>query len=66
MPLRERLAGLCLRLAVIFIVASVLLCLPTPDNGDVLYWKNGLVAFLTVVAIGKTLFDTFFFDRFNP
>ncbi len=62
MHLRQRIALLCTRLAFILIGTVLLLMLPEPASGQVLYFKNALVAFISVILIGKTLFDTFFYN----
>ncbi|HZP84891.1 MAG TPA: hypothetical protein VFB21_24860 [Chthonomonadaceae bacterium] len=65
MGLRQRLATLCVRLAAILMVAGVLLVLPDPNSGDVVRYKNALVVLISLVLVGKSLFDTFFYDRYR-
>jgi hypothetical protein len=65
MPLRKRLGRFCLRLSTLSIVAGVLLSIPDYDTESVLRYKNAVVAFVFVVSLGKLLYDTFFYDRFN-
>jgi sterol desaturase/sphingolipid hydroxylase (fatty acid hydroxylase superfamily) len=36
--------------------------LPTPFQS----WKNPLVVFMVVIFIGKTLYDTLFYDHYQP
>ncbi len=55
----RRLASLC-------VVAGVLVAIPDADSGDILHYKNALVAFAFVISLGKLLYDTFFFDRYLP
>lgn len=61
-----RWALLLVRLAQILLVAYLLRWLSFPLLEEWMPVKNFLVAVGTVVLIGKTLFDTFFYDHFTP
>lgn len=65
MPWRKQLGNFLVRLSVIFIVTGALLFLPAPLDGDVLHYKNALVALVSVISIGKLLLDTLFYDRYQ-
>ncbi len=54
------------RVATLCVVTGVLLAIPDSDTGDILRYKNALVAFAFVISLGKLLYDTFFFDRYLP
>ena len=58
--MRQRLGRLCVRLSLILIGGSLLLCLPGPSFEQGVYLKYAAVSFATVLLIGKTLYDTFF------
>lgn len=42
----------------------VLALLPSPTEAVPLRLKNGIVGIIFVLACGKLLYDTFFYDRF--
>lgn len=64
MAVRQRIARFCIRLAWLLITAGVLLALPEPPSDDILHFKNALIALGFVIALGKLLFDTLFYDRY--
>jgi len=64
MTLRKQFARFVQRLGKLSVVAGVLFAIPDPTAGEVLHYKNAVVAFAFVVSLGKLLFDTFFFDRY--
>jgi hypothetical protein len=65
MSFEQRIGRFFVRLATILIVAGLLLFLPDSQNGDILRYKNAMVVLVAIVAIGKILYDTFFYDRFQ-
>ncbi len=65
MLMSQRIGRFCVRLSVISLVSGALFTLPEPDPDGVLHWKNAFVAFVAIVALGKLLFDTFFYERFH-
>lgn len=65
MPFKKRMGLLLVRFAVVFVAAGLLLSLPDSDAGDVLRYKNAVVVFFAIVAMGKILYDTFFYERFG-
>lgn len=60
--MRRRLGRMCIQLALILIGGSLLLCLPGPTFEQGVYLKDAMISFLTVILIGKTLYDTFLDD----
>jgi len=62
----SRWRRLLVRLAVIGLIANLILLLPLPLLDDWLPTRNVAAAVFTVVAAGKALFDTLFFDRYRP
>ena len=54
------------RVAQILLVAYILRWLSVPLLEEWMPLKNFVVAVVTVVLIGKTLFDTLFYDHFLP
>jgi len=46
-------------------VAGVLMSLPDYDPDSILRYKNAAVAFAFVIILGKLLYDTLFYDRYN-
>jgi hypothetical protein len=40
------------------------IALPLPVVSEYLNFKNALVAFLAIVWIGRTIVDTFYYDRY--
>ena len=60
----KRLGLLFVRLAVVCLGAALLMALPESPADDVLRYKNAVVAFVSVILMGKMLFDTFFYERF--
>jgi hypothetical protein len=55
-----------LRVAEIGLSAWIAVLLPLPILDEWLPVKNVVIAVLTIVLIGKSLFDTLFFDRYWP
>jgi uncharacterized membrane protein len=66
MTLRKQLIRFVRRIGTLSVVTGVLIAIPDPGTGDVLHYKNAVVAFAFVVSLGKLLYDTFFFDRYIP
>lgn len=62
----NRWLRLLVRLAIIGVIGNVLALAPLPLVDDWLPTRNVAVAVFTVVAAGKALFDTLFFDRYQP
>lgn len=54
-----------LRISLIAVGASILMRVPLPMV-DWLPVKNVVIAVIAVGLVGKTLFDTLFYDRFWP
>ena len=65
MPFRQQLGHFFVRLAAILLVTGLLLALPDSPTGDILRYKNAVVVFVAIVAVGKLLYDTFFYERFQ-
>ena len=66
MRVKERIGRFLIRLSTICVVAGVLLALPDLETDSILRYKNAAVAFAFIIALGKILYDTFFYDRFYP
>jgi uncharacterized membrane protein len=64
--LRKQLTRFVKRLSTLSVVTGVLIAIPDPGTGDILHYKNAVVAFAFVVSFGKLLYDTFFFDHYLP
>jgi hypothetical protein len=64
--LRKQLGRFVKRLGTLSVVTGVLIAIPDPGIGEILHYKNAVVAFAFVVSLGKLLYDTFFFDRYFP
>ncbi len=64
-PWRERLARLFWRVGTILLMSAGAIALPDLQTDGVLKYKNAVVAFVTVVALGKTLYDTLFYERYG-
>ena len=62
---RQRVADLCMRVGVILLVTALIIALPEPSGDSVVRYKNAVTALACVVLLGKTLFDTFFYDHFS-
>ena len=65
MTLRRQLVRFVQRLGTISVIAGVLFAIPDPGAGEILHYKNAVVAFAFVVSLGKLLYDTIFFDRYQ-
>lgn len=65
MTLRKQLQRFLRRLSTLCVVSGVLFAIPNPGTGEILHYKNAVVAFAFVVSLGKLLFDTFFFDHYT-
>lgn len=66
MSLRKQLGRFVQRLSTLCVVSGVLIAIPDPaGTGEILHYKNAVVAFAFVVLLGKLLYDTFFFDRYH-
>ena len=66
MRLRERVIRFLMRLSTISIVTGVLLALPDLETDGILRYKNATVVFACIIALGKLLYDTLFYDRYFP
>ena len=66
MTFRKQLGRFVQRLGTLCVVTGVLIAIPDPGAGEILRYKNAVVAFAFVVSLGKLLYDTFFFDRYVP
>lgn len=64
--LAERCILLLLRLTQIILAAWIAMELPLPVLQHGLPLKGPLVSLVTVVLIGKAVYDTFFYDRYSP
>lgn len=62
----DRLYLLAQRWVLIMAGAQIAQALPLPIVEDWLPAKHILIAVATVILMGKTLFDTLFYDRFVP
>lgn len=60
--LRRMVARIVLALA----IGSTLALIPLPYSGPIVTARTALVSFLIVVYIGKTIYDTLFYDRYTP
>lgn len=65
MRFKQRIGHFLVRFAVVLLTAGLLLSLPDPETGDVLRYKNAIVVLVAIVATGKILYDTFFYERFR-
>lgn len=54
------------RLSLLILFAWVLMLLPSPTEAVPLRLKNGLVGVFAVLGLGKILYDTLFYDRYQP
>jgi hypothetical protein len=63
MTLKQRIGRLCIKLALTLLVSAGLMLLPDGSGGELLPYKNAVVSLLTVIVIGVTLYDTFFYNR---
>lgn len=54
------------RLSLLILFAWVLALLPSPTEAVPLRLKNGLVGIFAVLGLGKILYDTLFYDRYQP
>ena len=52
--------------AVLFLVAWLLMLLPSPVGSLSFAMKNGIVVIATVLYLGKLLYDTLFYDHYVP
>ena len=52
--------------SVLVVVAWLVALLPSPSESIPLRLKNGLIGIGVVLYIGKMLYDTLFFDRYQP
>jgi hypothetical protein len=59
-----RVAFFCLDLFGIAGWAWLAIAIPLPSFCDFLGLKNALVAFAAVIWVGRTIIDTFFYDRY--
>ena len=66
MTLRKQLGRFVQRLGTMSVITGVLIAIPDSGAGEILRYKNAVVAFAFVVSLGKLLYDTFFFDRYLP
>jgi hypothetical protein len=60
------IAELTIRLAVILLAAELFLVMPLPLAGTPLTLVHALTALVAVALIGITIFDTLFYDRYQP
>ena len=63
-PLGERCVLLLIRLTQIMLVAWLAMEIPLPFIIRGLNLKGPVVAMMTVIMIGKTVYDTLFYDRY--
>jgi hypothetical protein len=61
----RRILGAVFRIVLAGVVAYILLILPDSISLPFYSWKNPLVVFVTIVFIGKTLLDTFYYDHYQ-
>jgi hypothetical protein len=54
------------RISVGITVIWALMLLPSPSEAMPLRLKNGLLSIVAVLYIGKSLYDTLFYDRYRP
>lgn len=47
------------------LAAGGLMALPVRSSGEVVHYKDALIALTALIAIGVLLFNTFFYDRFG-
>jgi hypothetical protein len=59
-----RVAFFCLDLLGIAGWTWLAIALPLPVFGDFLGLKNAIVAFAAVIWVGRTIIDSFFYDRY--
>ena len=50
----------------IILIGWCLALLPSPSESIPLRLKNGLVGICAVLMVGKSLYDTLFYDRYQP
>ena len=53
------------RAGILLLISWVLALLPSPSEAVPLRLKNGLVGILLILSLGKTLYDSLFYDRFQ-
>ena len=61
-----RLILLLLRLLLVFGAAFLAVLIPLPSLDELFPLKNVLISLAAVIAAGKLLYDTLFFDHFQP
>lgn len=54
-----------LRCGGMLLAAGGLMALPVRSSGEVVHYKDALIALTALIAIGVLLFNTFFYDRFG-
>lgn len=64
--LASALENLLRRVAIIAVVAAILLRLPLPIFDEYLALRDVIIVATAVMLTGKSVFDTFFYDRFWP
>ncbi len=64
--LASALEKLLRRAAIIAVAAAFLLRLPLPVFEEYLALRDVIIVAAAVILIGKSVFDTFFYDRFWP
>ena len=65
MRLSKRLGILGLRLAAVGAGAVLLIALPEMPADDILRYKNAIVVLVSLIIMGKMLYDTLFFERYQ-
>lgn len=66
MKVVDKMRALFYRLSLILLFFWILALLPSPTEAIPLRLKNGLVGIIAVLYIGKTLYDTLFYDHYRP
>jgi hypothetical protein len=64
--LASALEKLLRQVALIAVAAAVLMRLPLPIFDDYLALRDVIIVATAVILIGKSVFDTFFYDRYWP
>ena len=54
------------RVSILILIAWFLALLPSPSESIPLRLKNGIIGVCAVLGLGKILYDTLFYDRYQP
>jgi hypothetical protein len=56
----------CYQISLLVLSGWVVSFLPSPTEAVPLRLKNGIVGVIVVLGIGKILYDSLFYDRYQP